>query len=456
MKNQKRNNKIYGKLVYFVILIPLLMFLGCQWKNPTLFFQNNNGSESIQIAVDKGLKEDLRFRLEKLEKESLLPFAIEENPPEKTIIITFEENKIPQEWEKTEIFKKEVQLKPESFQANFKDKIDQEIILYYASKDKNSIVIKDYLIDSYSQNPPEIINLTFVGDVMLARYVDVKSRQQNNYQCPFLETAEELKQADLTIGNLESPFSETGPYLTSGMTFRTRPEMIEGLKLAGFDILNLANNHFGDSGKAGMEYTFKYLQDNQIDYFAAGENFDKSHQALIKQVKGIKFAFLGYTEQNLIPYSYQVSENQPGVNIINLEQMKEDVKKAKEQADYVIISLHAGTEYQNLPNHRQKEFNHAAIEAGADFIYGHHPHVIQGLEIYQQKPIFYSLGNFVFDQTINKTKDGLTINLGFIYNKLVSIELEPIKIRNLSQPYFPSQSLQESILQSFYKYSNGL
>lgn len=274
-----------------------------------------------------------------------------------------------------------------------------------------------------------------VGDVMLSREVSVKINQ-NGLDFPFANIKDVTNSTNLTVGNLESPFT-SGKSITdqNSMIFGAELKSITGLKNAGFDALNLANNHFFNQGQEGMNLTFNILNTNSIGYFGAGADFNSAHQPLIKKVKDIKIAFLGYSDKDVLPANATATTATPGVAVAGLEQVKIDIAGAKTKADVIIVSMHSGYEYTPYANQRQIEFAHAAVDAGADIIIGHHPHVVQAIEDYKGKKIFYSLGNFVFDQPWStETKQGLMVKFYFDGKNLTKTDLIPIKIENWVQP----------------------
>lgn len=284
---------------------------------------------------------------------------------------------------------------------------------------------------------PEV-SLIAVGDIMLSRVVGSKMKKYDDYHYPFLKTAEVLQKADLTIGNLESPFTPGREIQTGEMVFRADPEAVAGLTYAGFDILSLANNHTLNFGTEGLNNTFRYLKEVKIDFIGAGEAISDAYQFLIKEVNGIKFAFLAY--------SYAGS-NSSLVAFMDLDKMEKAVKEAKKKADFVIVSMHAGVEYVFIPNNQQIEFAHKAIEAGATLVIGHHPHVVQRVEKYQEGYILYSLGNFVFDQMWSQeTREGLISQIFFDSAGIKRIEFYPTIIEDFVQPRFADDLEQERII----------
>lgn len=265
------------------------------------------------------------------------------------------------------------------------------------------------------KKPVEEITTIFGGDVMMSRYVGRITASKNDWDLAFHNIASEFSQNDLAFANLEAPFKETGPYYVSddSMTFKVDPKMIAGLQLAGVDIVSLANNHIGNAGQASIDYTKNYLADNGIAYCL--DHYD------IREVKGVKFGFLCY--------AYNLN--------LNEEQLKKDLAEIKDKADIIIVSMHNGAEYTENISTSQSNFAHTAIDNGADLVIGHHPHVVQKMEEYNGKYIFYSLGNLVFDQSWSwPTQLGAAVKITWENDIIKKIEFQPIKIDGDFQPRF--------------------
>jgi poly-gamma-glutamate synthesis protein (capsule biosynthesis protein) len=277
----------------------------------------------------------------------------------------------------------------------------------------------------------EEVSLIAVGDVMLSRGVAQKIKQHNDSDYPFLKTKDYLKSGDLVFGNLETPIT-AGREIESGeMIFRADSDVAPALKNAGFNVLSLANNHILNFGKKGLEDTLNYLRRAGIKYAGAGENEATANQPVYLEIKEIKFAFLAYNYADVGPKL----ASEPTLAFMNPAKMALTVKEAKQNADFVIVSMHAGVEYSAMPNSFQKNFARAAIDAGAEMVIGHHPHVVETMEKYKGKYIFYSLGNFVFDQMWSKeTRQGLTLKAVFNKTGLTKIEFFPVLIQDYSQP----------------------
>jgi len=284
----------------------------------------------------------------------------------------------------------------------------------------------------------ETITIILVGDIMLDRGVEymIKTEGKGDFRFPFLKIADELQKADILFGNLEGPISDKGTKVGSIYSFRNDPKSIEGLTFAGFDVISLANNHVFDYGREALEDTLLRLKTAGIDYLGAGFSEKEAYSPIIKELNDTKIAFLVYT--NLGPETWKADEENSGIAWIsenNLETIKRDIEKVKKESDILIVSLHSGEEYQKTPTQFQIEFSRAFIDAGADLVIGHHPHIIQPNEKYKDGWIFYSLGNFVFDQNFSEeTMRGQILKILFENNKIKEVVPINIKINNFFQP----------------------
>lgn len=279
------------------------------------------------------------------------------------------------------------------------------------------------------------LSIVFLGDIMLSRTVNSRMERYNDYNWPFLKVYNFLNQADLVVANLESPFLKDSNYqvLSGSFSFKANPLAVSGLKLANISLLSLANNHTINQGKKGIEDTIDILKENDIKYVGAGLNEEDARRAAIITINDARFAFLSYA----YPEDYSLAtENRAGIAGMNLDKMEKDVndlKNSNEKPDLIIVLMHAGNEYVLEPNWQQKLFARKAIEVGADIVVGHHPHWPQVFEFYQEKPIIYSLGNFVFDQMWSEeTRQGLLLKLVW-QEGIKSLELIPSKIYDYGQ-----------------------
>lgn len=282
-----------------------------------------------------------------------------------------------------------------------------------------------------------ILTLGFVGDIMFDRNIEkvIMEAGGGDYSFPFEFVESKLKGYDILFGNLEGSISDKGEDLGSIYSFRMNPKTTNALRLAGFDILSVANNHAGDWGKEAMADTYARLSDAGIAYSGGGLNYAKAYTPKIIEMNGIKIAYLSFSE---FGSGYlEATLDGPGIAIISDEKLKEAIESAKKGSDIIIVSFHYGDEYKTEPNFYQEKVSKAAIGYGADLVVGHHSHVAGPIVKYKDGYIAYSLGNFIFDQ--NLPEDGSDIGLileAVIKNKEISeVKAVKIKFNHLFQPY---------------------
>ena len=274
--------------------------------------------------------------------------------------------------------------------------------------------------------------LLFAGDVMLSRAVGDAMIRRKDWCWPFRLASDFTRKADIFFGNLEGPISARGKSIGSPYPFRADPKAVEGLLCAGFDVMSVANNHIGDWGRPAAEDTFRILYENNIAYAGGGFDASEAHAAKVIEANGATFGFLAYTPY--APRSIIASEHESGVASFSVDAMIEDIAAARDGSDAVIVSLHFGDEYAQEENSDQRNWAHAAIDAGAKLVIGHHPHVVQRVEHYKDGSIAYSLGNFVFDQTFSShTMEGLLLKVVFERGKITNIAQIKVKISNSFQ-----------------------
>lgn len=225
------------------------------------------------------------------------------------------------------------------------------------------------------------------------------------------------------------------------MVFRADIAHAKALANAGFNILSLANNHTPNQSQKGLISTFSSLTDAGIAYVGAGKNVKEAYSPTITSINDdFKVSWLAYNDRDVVPESYGAGLTSKGADwagtaLMNESKLEEEIAEAKLLSQFVIVSMHSGTEYKETPNESQQTFAHRAIDAGADLVIGHHPHVVQTVEKYKEKYIFYSLGNFIFDQMFSdETRRGLMLKISFTDNTISQIELIPTVIENYSQP----------------------
>jgi gamma-polyglutamate biosynthesis protein CapA len=264
------------------------------------------------------------------------------------------------------------------------------------------------------------------GDVMLSRYVGIVARAKGDPGWPLHDVSELLSSADIAFANLESPFSDRGRVVEKGMVFKAEPEMVQALLRAGIDIVSTANNHARDCGRYGVEYTLDWLQLHGIAAVGTGPTAEDARQGTVLERNGVRFGFLAYTYDQSNGNHADLDDR---IAMMDTGQVADDVKSMLQRADVVIVSMHAGFEYQRRPNAQQQQFARTAIDAGASLVVGHHPHVTQPAESYGSGVIFYSLGNLVFDQFQQKeTQRGWIADVRFIGKRMAESSVIPVEI----------------------------
>lgn len=300
--------------------------------------------------------------------------------------------------------------------------------------------VSGYFINGYKASKDQITFLT-VGDIMLDRNVSILTEQSGDYNYPFSKIELLFKGIDTRLANLEGTitnFSSTS-IKDNGLKFTFSPRFLEVLKNY-FDVFSLANNHTQDFGENGFQQTQDFLRKNGIGFFGDNKN-RKDFLSHIISKNNVKIGFIGY-------HSLWSK---------NLSVVLSEIKDLKSKCDFVVILPHWGEEYKQMPSPEQIKEARLFIDSGADLILGSHPHVIQPIEIYKNKVIFYSLGNFVFDQYFSKeTSRGLGI--GVVLSKDVNINttyyLFPVIISNKSQSELASLQVSKEILEQLSNNSN--
>ncbi|MBI2907487.1 MAG: CapA family protein [Chloroflexi bacterium] len=267
------------------------------------------------------------------------------------------------------------------------------------------------------------VTMTLVGDIYLGGDLDPASL--------FAPTGTHVSGADITFGNLEASVSDIGApdpnrvaLVRGRVAFRSEPRFLAALTAGGFNAVGLANNHSLDYGAEAIMDTMQRLDAAGIAHAGAGGNISEAHEPAIVAAKGVKVAFLSYTSVFLPAWAAE--KDRAGLAVVrvatayrppsrvfeqpvsppiivtvpddaDVEMARQDIKKARKRADVVVVSWHWGlSEGIRVLAPYQLRLGHAAIDAGADLVLGHHPHVPQAIEVYRGKVICYSMGNFFF------------------------------------------------------------
>jgi poly-gamma-glutamate synthesis protein (capsule biosynthesis protein) len=301
-----------------------------------------------------------------------------------------------------------------------------------------------------SVEPPRLVSIVAVGDLMLSRNVAEKMRDGGDPMLPFRNVSKLLDSSDLIFGNLESPFAppeegSAGEPLGESRTdwdgiiggkslvFSAPNKSVRALRRYNFRLVGMANNHALDQGEAGLIHSIRWLSANNILVAGAGGTLDEAWEARIVELRDRKIGFLAVSYASL---NYGTDErNEYVARMEDLDRLRSRVRGLKSQTDYIVVCMHAGEEYTAAPVPAQVEFAHAAIDAGVDLVVGSHPHWLQPFERYKTGLIFYSLGNFIFDlDSSPATREGAAVRLIVGANGLVRAEVFPIEIENSCCP----------------------
>jgi poly-gamma-glutamate capsule biosynthesis protein CapA/YwtB (metallophosphatase superfamily) len=235
--------------------------------------------------------------------------------------------------------------------------------------------------------------ITFVGDIMLD---GGPGHLLTNRGDPFAHVASSLRASDLTIANLECALTRRGHAEDKSYTFKAPLASLPILKQY-FSAVSLANNHALDWGRSGFVDELALLREHGIAWFGGGHHEREARSPLMVEARGRKVAVLGYNDYP--PRSFAATAARAGTAWLVEKNLIVDIRSAKQRskADLVFLYLHWGEELEPLPTSAQVELAHRLVDAGADAVVGSHPHVTQTIEWYRERPIVYSLGNFVFD-----------------------------------------------------------
>lgn len=279
--------------------------------------------------------------------------------------------------------------------------------------------------------------LLFVGDLMLARGVEFYTEREGSgdFRFPFARASSTLRSADFTVGNLEHPISDRGRDQGSRYSLRAKPEAARALAEAGFDVVSLANNHIWDWGADALADTIAHLDAVGIRHVGAGMDEAEANRPLVVEVKGQSVAFLAWT--NLYPEGLEARGANPGVSRFRDTEATQQIRALASQYDLVVVLFHWGDEYQTRSSQAQQRIAQALINAGADLVIGHHPHVAQEIEQIGEGWVFYSLGNFVFDQGFSEeTMRGLALRVTVADGRVTALEVLRTQMNEYFQPAF--------------------
>lgn len=305
------------------------------------------------------------------------------------------------------------------------------------------LILKIISISAYGEE----IKMVFVGDIMLD---DLPGKYIKSGKDPFKNFAPILKRADITIGNLECVVGATGKAEEKNFVLRAHPRVLPLIRKY-FNAVSLANNHTGDYGPQALSNMLDLLDGAGIKYFGAGKEIRSAHEPIIFDIKDKRIAVLGYNI--FLPRSFEALDDRPGTAWGDDDYIIADIQNAKKvhKADIVITYPHWGWEGEKQASADQVRLAHLMIDSGADAVVGGHPHVTQNIENYKGKPIFYSLGNFVFDgfDTLD-TITGWVLEMSINPDSKITWQIHEAKLdkngipKNMGLIYPPISALKEN------------
>ena len=322
----------------------------------------------------------------------------------------------------------------------------------------------------YVASETPAVRVGMIGDVVPGRNVHAHMVKYGDFTRPFAQVADHLRQYDLTVANLEGNLSDTltqssDPHSTS---FVSSTQMIEGFQLAGIDAVSLANNHsvYNNEGwgAQGLLDTIAALDAGGIGYFGAGATLERARVPWIGEVNGLRVAFLGIdgvtanyevdpgVDNGVVEFDAGATDSTPGTNPYASGQFIPDIAAASEAADLVIPYFHMGAEYIGVPTRWAANGAKAAADAGATLVVTNHPHVIQGMEIHNGKPIVYSLGNFILDQMWGvEVRSGYILELVLQPGRVLRLRCHPIEIEEFHQPRLMAAGESANLMNRFWE-----
>ncbi|HHS13622.1 MAG TPA: CapA family protein [bacterium] len=308
---------------------------------------------------------------------------------------------------------------------------------------------------SVPEGAKDTLTLAAVGDLMMGGRV-LPFIELYGMHYPFDSTRATIRSADIAMANLEAPFTLTGKPFEKTYTFRVPPDLAPALADAGFDVMTLANNHILDFGPEGLTETMETLDRLSVLYCGAGKDRKQAERAAVLETGGWRVGFLAYSMT--YPSEFWADQNRGGAAYPHPRRMQRQIASLADSVDAVVVSFHWGGERLPVPREYQRHFAHMAVDAGAHLIIGHHPHVLQGVEIYRGAFIAYSLGNYVFG-SYSMTSQGLMLWAAFQNRALHSVRLLPMDVNNhrvAFQPRFLRGAAMKACLDEVIRLSGAL
>lgn len=290
----------------------------------------------------------------------------------------------------------------------------------------------------------EPITLVAAGDLLLGGSA-APLLEREGFDYPFGATRTWLTEADLAVANLEAPLTGSDDeFVEKTYRFKVPPVAAAALGRAGFDVLTLANNHIVDFGPAGIAETLAALDAAGLSGVGAGSNLTEARRSVILEVKDQKVAFLAYS--NTFPEAFWAGKDRAGTAPGWPGLVSRDVRRARQAADYVVVSFHWSSELMTQPKDYQRDLARLAIDNGAQVVLGHHPHVLQGVEHYRDGVVYYSLGNFAFGSYSKNSRTSALARITLEEGVVSRAEILPLNVYNTEVAFRPQPLTRDANL----------
>ena len=284
--------------------------------------------------------------------------------------------------------------------------------------------------------------MTAVGDMMFSRHVHTAA-ERHGFKALFDYVRPVFLASDYNTGNFEQPvvLDDTTAGAPREINFKTGAAAVQTLKEVNFTTVSLANNHIMDYGAEGLRDTLAVFEKEGIAAVGAGLDLDEAMRIDYRTINGIRIATLGFTDVYPLinpldrggeasdPAGYAAASGRPGVLAAKPHHVAPLIQRARHNADLVIVHMHWGEEYNSTITAAERDLARSMVDLGADIIIGHHPHVLKPVEIYNGAVIFYSLGNFIFDQGFSRTKMSAVAQYKLMDDGSARVEITPLSIR---------------------------
>ena len=265
-----------------------------------------------------------------------------------------------------------------------------------------------------------------------------------------------FKASDFGFVNLESPLTYGGdPQSWKDVVIKGNPKLAPAMAKSGIDVVTMANNHAGDMGDSGLLDSFKYCKQAGIAVVGAGTDLKKAQAGTVLRSKGGRTAFLGFTD--VLPAGYPATSSSPGTSPgrADIGAVRRNIRAAAKRSDYVVVGWHWNFEYKRAPSALESSEGKAAVDAGADIVFAHHPHLLDGVQAYHGGLIFYSLGNLVFGGYSGETAQTVLVKAK-LSRHAIDAMLIPVQISSSGIPRVAGGSTGLSILRRVKSLSAAL